>query len=484
MDRALVRVLPDEPLGVISPLLHGHFIEHLGRCCNEGLWVGPESRIPNRGGFRADVLDLLAHLGLPVLRWPGGCYADTYHWRDGIGPYDRRPRTLGESCGLSVVEDNGFGTHEFIALCREVGAQPYLAGNVGSGSPAELMDWAHYCNGSLDTTLVRERAANRHPRPMGVRYWGVGNENWGCGGNYDPEDYAKEFRRFATFLRMADSEAELICCGDNKREWNLRVVETLKDDLKYLDHLSVHQYYKAGPATGFSEEDHYRLMRAGDLVEEDIRFTDEILRYFTAGRRKVGIAFDEWGAWHPEARKDSLLEAPNTLRDAVAAAGVLDVFHRWCGSLSMANLAQTVNVLQCLVQTDEDRAWVTPTYHLFDLYKPHRGGTALRCVVESASVDAGPLDHLTAGSVTLLSAAASTSGGRTFLTLSNRSYSEPLEVRVAGLKGGRIRTLTGRSPDSVNSADAPEAVSIVERDLDGGDTLLLAPCSVNTISMD
>src|SRR5688572_1280974 len=260
MPDATVTVLVDEPIGTISPLLHGHFVEHLGRCCNEGLWVGPDSSIPNRGGFRNDVVDALARLGLPVLRWPGGCYADTYHWRDGIGAYADRSRTLGESCGLSVVEDNGFGTHEFIDLCRQVGAEPYLAGNVGSGSPREMMEWVEYCNGSLDTSLVRERIANGHPPPMGVRFWGVGNENWGCGGNYDPEDYAKEFRRFATFLRMADSEIELVACGDNKREWNLRVLETLKDDLKYLDHLSVHQYYKSGAATGFSEDDHYRLM--------------------------------------------------------------------------------------------------------------------------------------------------------------------------------------------------------------------------------
>ncbi len=490
MPDATITILVDEPIGTISPLLHGHFIEHLGRCCNEGLWVGPDSRIANRGGFRVDVVDALARLGLPVLRWPGGCYADTYHWRDGIGPYESRPRTLGESCGLSVVEDNGFGTHEFIALCRELGAEPYLAGNVGSGSPQEMMEWVQYCNSALDTALVRERAKNGHAASMNVRYWGVGNENWGCGGNYDSEDYAKEFRRFATFLRMADSEIELVACGDNKREWNLRVVETLKDDLRYLDHLSVHQYYKAGPATGFSEDEHYRLMRAGDLVEEDIRFTDEILRSITAGRRTVGIAFDEWGVWHPEAVKGCDYEAPNTLRDAVAAAGVLDVFHRWCSSLSMANLAQTVNVLQCLIQTHEDRSWLTPTYHLFDLYRPHRGAEALRCEVDCRSVDSGPLEHLPGGAVALFSASASSLDDRIHVSISNRSYSDPAQVEL-GIPGALmseavIRTLSADSPDAVNSKDTPERVAISEmrRSMSGHTSFELPPHSITTIILE
>lgn len=496
MADAKIIVVADEPIGTVSPLLHGHFAEHLGRCCNDGLWVGIASKIPNRDGLRSDVLEALAMLGVPQLRWPGGCYADTYHWRDGIGPRKSRPRSLGESCGLSVVEDNGLGTHEFIALCRAIGAEPYLAGNVGSGTPQEMMDWVHYCNGFQDSTLVRERAANGHAEPMGVKYWGVGNENWGCGGNYEAADYAKEFRRYATFLRMADPKAELVACGDNKRDWNLKVVETLRNHLRYLDHLSVHQYYVAGPASGFTEDEYYQLMRADEMVEEDIRFTDEILSFFEAGRRKVGIAFDEWGVWHPEARGGCGFQADNTLRDAVAAAGVLDVFHRWCHRVSMANLAQIVNVLQCLIQTEEDRMWLTPTYHLFSIYRPHQGGDALRVdLVEIPTQEAPALRSVGEGQsstkpVALLSASASRKNGRLSLSISNRMLHEAVEVdieiRGGNVGPGQISVLTAAGPAEVNSAERPDNVaprteSVAAR---GGRVRLgLPPRSVQTLTL-
>jgi alpha-N-arabinofuranosidase len=490
-------IVADEAVGTISPLLHGQFAEHLGRCCNDGLWVGTDSPIPNRDGLRSDVLEALASLRVPQLRWPGGCYADTYHWRDGIGARESRPRTLGESCGLSVVEDNGLGTHEFIALCRAIGAEPYLAGNVGSGSPQEMMDWLHYCNGAIDTTLVRQRAANGHNEPMGVKYWGVGNENWGCGGNYDPVDYAKEFRRYSTFLRMADSKAELVACGDNKRDWNLRVVETLKDDLRFLDHLSVHQYYVAGSGTGFSDDEYYQLMRAAEMVEEDIRFTDEILSFFEAGRRRVGIAFDEWGVWHPEARSSCDYEGPNTMRDAVSAAGVLDVFHNWSRRVSMANLAQIVNVLQCLIQTDEDRMWVTPTYHLFSLYRPHQGGEALRIDwVSVPTIDAPALATVGAGvssstqPIPLLSASASRKGESLTISVSNRHRTETFELRIAiiGMQpsSASVATLAGDSANAVNSAERPDRVTVTTSEIalrEGGLQLALPPCSVQTLTL-
>jgi alpha-N-arabinofuranosidase len=492
-----ITVVADEAVGTISPLLHGHFAEHLGRCCNDGLWVGPDSTIPNRDGLRADVMDALGRLGVPQLRWPGGCYADTYHWRDGIGPRDSRPRTLGESCGLSVVEDNGLGTHEFIALCKAIGAEPYLAGNMGSGSPREMMDWVHYCNGTIDTTLVRERAANGHPEPMDVKYWGVGNENWGCGGNYDPVDYAKEFRRYATFLRMADSSVDLVACGDNKRDWNLRVVETLRNHLRFMDHLSVHQYYVAGPALGFSEAEYYQLMRADEMVEEDIRFTDEILRFFESGKRRVGIAFDEWGVWHPEANKSCDYEAPNTMRDAVASAGVLDVFHRWCGRVTMANLAQIVNVLQCLIQTHEDRMWLTPTYHLFAIYRPHQGGESLRVdLTDAPAIDALPLNTVgtgqnsSAGPLPLVSASASRGNNGVVVSVTNRRMSEPLEVEITirgeNARSGEVAILSADAPNAVNSAERPDRVAVRKERVEASNGVLrltLAPCSVQTISL-
>lgn len=493
MSTAYLTILADEPIGTISPLLHGHFAEHLGRCCNDGFWVGPESSIPNTDGLRTDVLNALSALGIPMLRWPGGCYADTYHWRDGIGPREARPRSLGESCGLSVVEDNGLGTHEFVALCRAIGAEPYLAGNVGSGSPQEMMDWVHYCNGTLDTTLVRQRVANGHTESMKVRYWGVGNENWACGGNYEAVDYAKEFRRFGTFLKMADANVQLIACGHNNRDWNQKVVETLRNHLGYLDHLSVHQYYSAGDALAFTEAEYYQLMRAGELIEESIRYTDEILRFFTAGRKQVGIAYDEWGVWHPQARGGCDYEAPSPLRDAIAAAGVLDIFHAWCDRLSMANLAQIVNVLQCLIQTHEDRMWLTPTYHLFRLYTPHQGAEALRVKLDAPTIEApaltSPWDAQKGkqSALSLVSCSASRKNGALLLSVTNRHRTDPVEVSVtlqgAQVGAGSVSTMTGDAPNAVNSAEQPDRVGAASLDFVATGatfTLMLPACSVQT----
>lgn len=487
MSEATITIRAEETQGTISPYLHGHFAEHLGRCCYDGVWVGTDSPIPNKGGFRTDILDALREVGVPILRWPGGCFADTYHWKDGIGAPEKRPRTLAESCGLRVLEDNALGTHEFLALCREIGAEPYLAGNVGSGSPQELAEWIEYCNTSLPTTLAQQRAANGHPDPMTVKYWGVGNENWGCGGNYAPEDYAKEYRRFATFARMADPTTQLIACGHNNRDWNLKVVETLRNNLGLLDHLSVHQYYKAGSGTDFDEEEHYRLMRAGDLIDEGIAFTDEILRFFTAGRKKVKIAFDEWGAWHPEAVGGCGYEMPCTQRDAVSGAGVLDVFHRWADSLSMTNIAQIVNVLQAPIQTQGDKMWLTPTYYLFLLYKPHRGAEAVRVEVESAARDTQELDFLKPGSLPMVSATASRKEGRLTVSVSNRHAQEPCEVTLNlhgdAFREGTLHTLAADAPNAYNSAEQPNRVGVTRTTLNASGTTLtltVPPCAVVT----
>ena len=471
----------EETLGTISPYLHGHFAEHLGRCCYDGLWVGPDSPIPNQSGFRSDVLAALKTVGVPQLRWPGGCFADSYHWRDGIGPAESRPRTWAESCGENVVETNALGTHEFIALCRLIGADPYLAGNVGSGSVAELAGWVEYCNGAADTTLARERAANGHPEPMNVKFWGVGNENWGCGGNYDAESYAKEFKRYATFLKMADSSVELVACGLNDRAWNLKLVETLKDNLGLMNHLSVHQYWNHGKALGFSDAEYYASFGAAAVVEDDIRFTDEILRFFCAGKHKVGIAFDEWGIWHPEAVVATQYEAPSTVRDAVVGAGVLDIFHKWCSRVSTANIAPIVNVLQALVQTSGEKMWLTPTYHLFHLYAPHRGASAVR-----AEFDSLPLHE----NLPLLSGSASQKDGRLVVSLSNRHKDQPQEITLslvgASAGGGSLRTLSG-APNAHNSADARDVVGVAEETIEVHGctlTLTLPPCSVQTLSLN
>ena len=493
MSKAEIVVLDKEPIGTISPFIHGHFAEHLGRCCYDGIWVGRDSKIPNMNGFRTDIVEAFKKVGIPMLRWPGGCFADSYHWRDGIGP-NREP-SVQESCGIRVVENNQLGTHEFIDFCNMIGATPYLAGNVGSGSPKELCDWISYCNDTGGSALAAERAANGHAASMNVKYWGVGNENWGCGGNYDPADYGKEYRRYSTFIKMADSSVELVACGNNNRDWNMKVVEQLRNHLHLLDHFSVHQYWGAGHSTEFDEEGYYHLMRGVDQVEEDLKFTDEILQFFVAGRRKVGIAFDEWGAWHTDARPDTNYEAGNTLRDAVSAAGALDLFNRWCDKVSMANLAQIVNVLQTLAQTKGDKMWLTPTYHLFALYAPHRDALSLKAQIVDAptrdnpKVDGSfPVSPMPAGSLSMVSTSASKKDGKYIVSVTNRHMTDPMEITIrvpdVNLSKGTLMSLTADAPNAVNSAEQPNRVNVQTKAVDvksGSTTLVLPPCSVQTL---
>ncbi len=240
MQETTLTLRTDAPIGTISPRIYGHFAEHLGRCCYDGIWVGTSAtHVEHRNGFRTDILDALKALPVPMLRWPGGCYADHYHWQDGIGPAAERPTRIGISCGLQVEDDNTLGTHEFLDFCAMIGAEPYLAGNVGSGTVQELCDWLEYCNSAVPTTLAKRRAANGSPEPFGVKLWGVGNENWGCGGNFDAATYALEYRRYATMLRHVDPSAELVICGETD-DWNTTLLATLGKHINLVDHLSIH----------------------------------------------------------------------------------------------------------------------------------------------------------------------------------------------------------------------------------------------------
>jgi alpha-N-arabinofuranosidase len=380
------------------------------------------------------------------------------------------------------VETNELGTHEFIWLCRELGAEPYLAGNVGSGTPQEMADWLHYCNSEMDTDLVALRKTNGHEKPMNVRYWGVGNENWGCGGHYDPEGYGKEYRRFATFMKQAEEKAELVACGLADRQWNLKLVETLRNHPFLVDHLSVHRYYSEGKAVDYSDQEYWEIMKGAVEVDNDIQYSSEILNFFFAGRKKVGVAMDEWGVWHPEATSDKNYEAPSTLRDAVAAAAVLDVFHKRCDVTSMANLAQIVNVLQCLVQTDGGKMWRTPTYHVFSMYAPHQGAKALRIDLETDEVE---LKDKT--KIGVVSASASIKDGKLIVSAGNRHPSEAVRLKI-DLRGSRagegtIETLSADMPRATNSASDPDRVTVLKDKAAGGSTIEvdLLPCSVQTM---
>jgi alpha-N-arabinofuranosidase len=465
-----LNVRVNEPIGTINPRLYGHFAEHLGRCCYDGLWCGDSQGLTS---IRDDVVQALKALPVPLLRWPGGCYADHYHWRDGIGPVDKRTRRLGMSCGLQVEDDNSIGTHEFIDLCRRIGAEPYLAGNVGSGTPQELCDWVEYCNAQVDTSLVRERRNNGADKPLGVRLWGVGNENWGCGGNFDAPTYAREYRRFATMLRHVDPTAELVIGGsgdaratpDQLDTWNLELIQTLRPHLNLIDHLSIHMYWiNGGPEINFSIDEYYGLLAEVQLTEDFITRTAQMLKEETNGR-KIGIALDEWGVWHPEAREwgpgtmqrrsPVTYEQAGTLRDALAAGVALEAFHRHCDVMSMANLAQIVNVLQSTVMTEGSRMWLTPTYYALNLHTPHIGAQALTVAINQS-------DNLPNGT-SAVTATASHGPQGTAITLINRHYTNESVVKF-DLPGTQAtgQLLSAGQANAINTADQPDNVRLVD----------------------
>jgi len=496
-----------EPLGVISPRIYGAFAEHLGRCCYGGLWVGVGSDVPNVDGFRTDVVEALRDLPTPLVRWPGGCYAEHYHWRGGIGPAEGRPGALGMSCGLKTPDTNALGTHEFLRFCKLIGAEPYLAGNVATGSVQELCDWIEYVNSSTDSSLTRERAANGRPAPWGVKLWGVGNESWDCGGRFDPVTYAHEYRRFARMIRDVDPHVELVAVGQEDEplpesnldpEWNAKFLRTLGPNAALVDHLSIHRYWlRGGPEIDFDEADYYRLLDEADATEALIVRVRRTINAIAPSSHRIGIALDEWGVWHPEAREwgpgdvprrpPEGLEQAGTLRDALAAAIAFEGFHRQCDSLSMTNLAQVVNVLQAPIVTDGPNMARTPTYYALALHDAHVGANALPVRVETAATPSGgPTVSATAS---IRSGAGNGPLGGA-VTVVNRHFREiaSVEIRLAGWSGAnasRARLLCGDAPNATNEPGKTERAFIrpIDADAGAGGTfrLVMPACSMATI---
>ncbi|MGC9467540.1 MAG: alpha-N-arabinofuranosidase [Anaerolineae bacterium] len=463
---AKITINPNDIVATINPNIYGHFAEHLGRCIYEGIWVGEDSAIPNTGGIRNDVVAALKKLRPPVIRWPGGCFADDYHWEDGVGPREDRPRRVNIHWG-EVVEPNSFGTQEFVRLCRMVGAEPYIVGNVGSGTAQELREWVEYCNFDQESTLAQRRAADGSPEPLDVRYWGVGNENWGCGGSFSPEDYCTEFRRFATFVRGFGNELFVIACGPsgNDIEWTVRFFRKLRKD--YWDFRNIHgfaaHYYcgTAGTATAYTVDQWYELIAKG-LQMEPLVVQQRAAMDAYDPERKIGLIVDEWGTWHPvePGTHPRFLYQQNTLRDALVAATTLDIFNRHADKVAMANIAQTINVLQAMILTQEDKMLVTPTGHIYEMYAPHQGGSSVRMTVESEAVSYQSDDG--EGDLPLVSGSASLKGNQLFVTLTNSHAEEEVEVAVELLGGAvadgvKARVLTGEI-HAHNTFDRPEAV--------------------------
>ena len=478
-----ITVNPDRSLGTVSPNIYGHFSEHLGRCIYNGIYVGENSPIPNVNGMRTDVVEALKNIKIPVLRWPGGCFADEYHWQDGIGPKEKRKRMVNTNWGY-VVEDNSFGTHEFLELCRQLGCAPYITANAGSGTVREMAEWVEYLNSPGESTVVRERIANGRKDPWGVKYWGVGNESWGCGGNMRPEYYADEYRRYQTYCRdYGPNRLFRIACGPSGGDWEWTKV-LMERAGRYMHGLSLHHYAVTGnnwddkgEAVNFTKSEYYELLSKAACMEALVEGHSGIMDRYDPERR-VSLIVDEWGAWHQveKGTNPGFLYQQNCMRDAVLAALTLNIFNNHCQRVTMANLAQTVNVLQSVLLTEGDQIVKTPTYHVFDLFKAHQGAKQADCFVQCGEAGEGKW------SVKDLSASASVKDGCLTLTAANLCFDEArdVEIRLPGIKSIAARLLTG-APSSHNDfgRDEVEIRAFTEFTVRGDCvSLSLPPCSV------
>ena len=368
----------DQP--VIHKEIYGHFAEHLGRCIYDGIWVGPESDIPNINGYRKDLVEALKVLKVPVMRWPGGCFADEYHWMDGIGPKEDRPKMINSNWG-GTVEDNSFGTHEFFNLCELIDCEPYLSGNVGSGSVEELAKWVEYIT-AKGGTMAERRAANGRKEPWRLKYLGVGNESWGCGGNMRPEFYSDLYRRYATYCREFDgNRLYKVASGATDYDYNWTKV-LMSQAREHMHGLSLHYYTvkgwdgSKGSATEFDVDSWYDVLAKCVEIDEVLTNHEAIMDAYDP-QRKVGLLLDEWGTWfdvEPGTNPGHLYQQ-NTMRDALVAALSLNIFHRHTERLVMANIAQIVNVLQSMILTKGNEIVLTPTYHVFRMYNVHQNAT-------------------------------------------------------------------------------------------------------------
>ena len=451
-----------EPAHVIHRNIHGQFAEHLGHCIYGGLWVGHDSSIARTRGIRDDVVLALRKLEIPVLRWPGGCFADEYHWKDGIGPLEKRPKMINTHWG-GVVENNHFGTHEFFDLCEQLGAEPYVCGNVGSGTVQEMMEWVEYMTSDAQSPMADLRRKNGRTEPWKLRYFGVGNESWGCGGNMRPEYYADNYRRYNTYVKnYGNNVIERIACGANAGdyEWTRVLMERVGNR---MNGLSLHWYAiptgdwsKKGSATQFDESEWHstfvQTFRMKHLLEKHCAIMDEF-----DPDKQIALMVDEWGIWcdAEPGTNPGFLHQQNSLRDALAAAVNLNLFHHQCARVKMANIAQAVNVLQAMVLTDGAKMCLTPTYHTFEMYRPHKGARQIPVELDTPEYQVGK------STIPMLHASASMDvEGRKHISLVNLHPSQSACVRTRPLQGhvtGRI--LTATSITAHNDFENPSSVA-------------------------
>ena len=449
----------------ISRHIYGHFAEHLGRCIYDGFFVGDTSEIPNVKGVRTDVVEALKELSIPNLRWPGGCFADTYHWKDGIGPVEDRPSILNIWWG-NVREDNSFGTHDFLDMCELLGTEPYLSGNVGSGTPQELADWIKYTNHPAGSSPMPElREQNGRTEPWKVTYWGIGNEAWGCGGHMTPEYYSDLYRRFATFTTDWRNTDNLVRVASGASSTDYNWTEVLMKNIPHhlieaiaLHHYSVIDWGNKGSATDFSEEQYFIIMQRALMMEELVQKHTAIMDKYDPEHR-VDLFVDEWGGWYDQepGSHPGFLYQQNTMRDAMIAGATLNIFNNHADRVKMANLAQAVNVLQAVILTDEEKLLLTPTYYVMKMYKVHQDAKLIPLGFESPSYTHGE------ESLPALSASASEdANGNIHFSLVNIDASKEhimeIDVEALGIKKVNGEVLQSANLQDYNSFENPDNV--------------------------
>ena len=450
----------------INKHIYGHFAEHLGRCVYGGMYVGEgNTSIPNTAGVRNDIISALKDLKVPNLRWPGGCFADAYQWKDGIGPKANRPKMVNVWWGGST-EDNSFGTHDFLDLCERIGAEPYLAGNVGSGTVKDLSDWVSYVNHPAGSPMSELRKQNGREKPWNVKLWGVGNEAWGCGGNMTAEYYANIYRQYATFMQD-NKDAKLYKIASGASDGDYAWTETLMKNIPHnmmsgvaLHHYSVLSWGDKGPDVEFNEAHYFKTMEEAWKMEEFVTRHSTIMDKYDP-EKKVDLIVDEWGGWYNEEKGLGVLYQQNTMRDAMIAGLSLNIFNNHADRVRGANLAQIVNVLQSVILTKEEKMILTPTYHVMKMYNVHQDANLVPIQIESPSYQFGD-KKLTAVSVS----ASKDASGALNISLTNIDYSKSQEISI-NLRGEDFTKVSGQILASGkisdhNSFEQPNKVSIKE----------------------
>ncbi|NDV77569.1 alpha-N-arabinofuranosidase [Dysgonomonas sp. 511] len=466
-QKAEVVVNTDKGKYRINKHIYGHFSEHLGRCIYNGLWVGENSQMPNVNGVRKDIIDALRHIKVPNLRWPGGCFADEYHWMDGIGPRADRPKMVNTHWG-GVVEDNSFGTHEFLNLCEALETEPYICGNMGSGSVEEMSKWVEYITFDGESPMSNLRKKNGREKPWKVSLWGVGNENWGCGGNMTAEGYAENYRRYATYCRnYGENQLYKIAGGPNVDDYHWMEIMMKNIPHHMMRGVSVHNYTftysweNKGNALGFNEDEYFSLLEHGMRMDEIVTKHAAIMDKYDP-EKKIGMIVDEWGAWYnvEPGTNPGFLFQQNTLRDALLAGTILNIFHKHCDRVQIANIAQLVNVLQALFLTEGDKMLLTPTYHVFDMYKVHHDATMLPVDVISPSYS-----RLGKDIKSVSVSASKDANGKIHVSFVNIDPNQSVELtcNIKDLNNGRFvsgNIITAPRTDAHNTFDKPDQVML------------------------